>query len=133
MRNFKISTAQERHTKCHPDADEIANYRIQDLPAGEFLVTNLVDNIAYLVSPNPLVLCDPDNCLIKCTTCRPNPPCSHAFICRCKGFARRNYCRHTHLVSSLVTEKPDKERAILKIYFKMALFFLWHLFFNSRL
>ena len=97
MRNVKKSTAQVYHQGCHPDEDQIANYVIQELDNGEFLVRN-PEQVEYIVSPNPFDQCDEDKCLVLCPKCGDGTPCAHALRCTCKSFGRHNYCKHTHMI-----------------------------------
>ena len=97
MRNVKKSTAQVYHQGCHPDEDQIANYVIQELDMGEFLVRN-PEQVEYIVSPNPFDQCDEDKCLVLCPKCGDGTPCAHALRCTCTSFGRHNYCKHTHMI-----------------------------------
>ena len=80
MRNVKPGNAQRNFSSLHPSVQRAANYQVLPQADGTFTVQNLNDNgRLFLVSPNPVEVCNQELCLVKCKECGPTL-CAHNLI-----------------------------------------------------
>lgn len=98
----KPSRAQKLYNSLHPDNSQL--YGIEQPQEDRFHVVKFdVENPevvlkTYILTPNEYK-CNKNLCEVRCEQCPANSLCSHDMICTCPDFAKRNVCKHSHVLA----------------------------------
>ena len=99
---FGLSNLQRDYRKAHPEAE--SQYSVTSL--GSVYTVSYIreskggENIktSHRLVRNP-ISCNRQLCEVKCLDCPAVSVCAHTYVCDCKQYGFRNFCRHSHVVA----------------------------------
>lgn len=114
----KPSRAQAFFNHQHPDNAD--SYQINEIEEGKFKVLKFEfqnsENLlaAYTLTRN-MYGCNRNICEVTCLTCPTNNICCHEMTCTCSEYARRNACKHLHILAMQTEFRPKQNLHSLDI------------------